>query len=163
MTGKLHTPYLSLAQLQLDRRITTNVFLAKCKLAPTDKCSFCKNEQETLVHLFLQCPFTKQFWQNVLNWINRYPGHENIELSDSMLLGLTNYKTVILNLIILIARYYIFLSKTRNEKPNITIYKESVKHFYELEKEISSQQGKRVEFLRKWRPSFCMWFQYIFC
>ena len=79
----------------LHRRITTNIFLAKCKLAPTDKCSFCKNEQETLVHLFLQCPFTKQFWQNVLNWINTYPGHENIELSDSMLLGLTNCKTVI--------------------------------------------------------------------
>ena len=111
--------------------------------------------KKPLIHLFLQCPLTKQFWQNVLNWINTHPDHENEELSENMLLGLTNCKTVILNLLILIARYYIFLSKTRKEKPNLTAYKERVKYFYYIEKEISFQQGKRVEFLKKWSHSFC--------
>ena len=109
---------------------------------------FCEDELETLVHLFLQCSLTKQFWQNVLNWINTHPGHDNVELSENMLLGLANCKTVTLNLLILIARYYIFLSKTRKEKPNLTAYKEGVKYFYYIKKEISFQQGKRVEFLK---------------
>ena len=87
--------------------------------------------QNWSIHLFLHCPFTKQFWQNVLNWICTYPGHENIELSESVILGLTNCKTVILNLILLIARYYIFLSKTRKEKPNLAAYKERVKYFHD--------------------------------
>ena len=138
----------------LHRRISINVFLAKCKLEANDKCSFCEDEPKTLIHLFLQCPLTKQFWQNVLNWINTHPDHENVELSENMLLGLANWKTVISNLLILIARYYIFLSKTRKEKPNLTAYKERVKYFYYIEKEISFQQGKRVEFLKKWRPFF---------
>ena len=90
---------------------------------------FCEDELETLVHLFLQCSLTKQFWQNVLNWINTHPGHDNVELSENMLLGLANCKTVTLNLLIPIARYYIFLSKTRKEKPNLTAYKEGVKIF----------------------------------
>ena len=85
---------------------------------------FSEDEPETLIHLFLQCPLTKQFWQNVLNWINTHPDHENVELSENMLLGLANCKTQ--HLLILIARYYIFLSKTREEKPNITAYKEGV-------------------------------------
>ena len=105
-----------------------------------------EDEPETLIHLFLQCSLTKQFWQNVLNWINTQPGHENVELSENMLLGLANCKTVILHLLIPIARYCIFLSKTRKKSPNLTAYKEGVKYFYYKEKEIPFQQGKRVEF-----------------
>ena len=130
----------------LHRIISTNVFLAKSKLEPTDKCSFCEDEPETLIHLFLQCPLTKQFWQNVLNWINTHRDHENIKFSENMLLGLTNCKTVILNLLILIARYYVFLSKTRKEKLNLTAYKERVTYLYYIEKKISFQQGKRMVF-----------------
>ena len=89
----------------------------------------------------------------MLNWKNTDPGHEIIELSGNMLLGLTNCKRVILNLLILIARYYISLSKTRKEKSNLIAYQERVKYFYDLEKELSFQQGKRAEFLKKWKKS----------
>ena len=136
----------------LHRRIPTNVFLAKCQISPTEKCTFCKNEPETLIHLFLQCPFTNQCWQNILNWIKTYPNCKNVKFCEIMLLGLANCEIKILNLMLLIARYCIFLSKLRIEYPTLAIYKEKVKFFHLLEKESASQQGKLVEFLKKWRP-----------
>ena len=113
-------------------------FWVNFKLEPTGKCSFCEDEPETLIYLCLQCPITKQFWQNVLNWINTHPGHENVELSMNMLLGLANCKTVILNSLILIARYYIFLSKTRKEKPTYSLQRKTELFLFYREIDIPS-------------------------
>ena len=65
---------------------------------------------------------------------------KNLKLCDINLFGVTDCKTVMLNLIILIARYYIFLCKIRKEKPTLAASKEKLKHFYDLEKEATSQQ-----------------------
>ena len=31
-------------------------------IAENSKCSYCKNEKETIIHLFAECPITKQIW-----------------------------------------------------------------------------------------------------
>jgi len=42
----------------LNRRIATSVFLCKAGMYPTDHCTFCKQEPETLLHLFFKCSVT---------------------------------------------------------------------------------------------------------
>ena len=50
----------------LHRRIPTNTFLMKCKISPTEKCTFCKSEPETTIHLFFQCSYVNVFWQTII-------------------------------------------------------------------------------------------------
>ena len=49
----------------LKRRIATNVFLCKAGIYPTDHCTFCKQEPDTLLHLYLNCSVTCEFWEHI--------------------------------------------------------------------------------------------------
>ena len=49
----------------LHRRIVTNDFLKKINLVQSDKCCFCEQETETIIHLFLHCYITQGFWNDV--------------------------------------------------------------------------------------------------
>ena len=49
----------------LHRRITTNSFLFKIKVSESNLCCFCQSAQETLLHLFWECPNTEAFWNSV--------------------------------------------------------------------------------------------------
>ena len=45
----------------LHRRLPTNCFFKKVGLRDDDKCSFCNNETENLIHLFWRCEKQKSF------------------------------------------------------------------------------------------------------
>ena len=45
------------------QRINTARF--KIKVSDADLCCFCQKAQETLMHLFWDCPVTNAFWKNV--------------------------------------------------------------------------------------------------
>ena len=59
----------------LNRRIATSVFLCKAGMYPTDHRTFCKQEPETLLHLFFKCSVTFLFWEDMKTWVRRkyYP------------------------------------------------------------------------------------------
>ena len=38
-------------------------------ITESDKCSLCKLEPETYIHLFTSCKYTKDLWENVNIWI----------------------------------------------------------------------------------------------
>ena len=47
-------------------RIATNTFLNKIGIKDSNKCSFCEDEPEHLLHLFWNCPKTSSFWNNLI-------------------------------------------------------------------------------------------------
>ena len=49
----------------LHRNIPTNTYLYKVSIKDNGRCSFCKNEPESLEHLFFDCPITKDLWNNL--------------------------------------------------------------------------------------------------
>ena len=51
------------------RAIVTNIALHCFDIADSDKCSFCKTERETLLHLFCTCSSLVLFWESVISWI----------------------------------------------------------------------------------------------
>ena len=58
----------------LRRYLTTNSFLYKIGLASSPSCTFCKQESESLEHLFIICSFTKSLWSDFItlrNQLNR--------------------------------------------------------------------------------------------
>ena len=49
----------------LEDIVLTNKRLAKIGYVLHDTCTFCKEETETIYHLFYECPFTLLFWENL--------------------------------------------------------------------------------------------------
>ena len=97
----------------LHRRIATNSFLFKIKFSESNLCCFCQTAQETLLHLFWECPITEAFWNSVQQFfvsVDLIPATQNLTLCQC--LGLKVEKSVLLvNHCLLLARFYIYSCK----------------------------------------------------
>ena len=57
-------PYLRAFQYKvLNSILYTNAKLFKIGFVENEKCSFCNCEKETLLHLMIHCPHSRQFWR----------------------------------------------------------------------------------------------------
>ena len=56
----------------LHRIISTNSFLHKIKLKNTNFCTFCKIHDETIEHLFFDCPVTQFFLKSLSKQLKQY-------------------------------------------------------------------------------------------
>ena len=54
----------------LNRIVYANKLLYKIKLLDTSLCTFCGEDEESLEHLFLHCRFSKNFWMQIVSWLN---------------------------------------------------------------------------------------------
>ena len=96
----------------IHRLLATNSLLFKMKLIESDKCSFCKVESETLEHLFWECNNIRKFWHNLVE-LMKSNGilDSNIELSiETILFGYADTNNII-DLIIMVAKRYIYYAK----------------------------------------------------
>jgi hypothetical protein len=51
------------------RILATNTLLFKIGIEESDLCTFCKCNAETLGHLFWECRYVSQIWDNLAAWI----------------------------------------------------------------------------------------------
>ncbi|KAL9976552.1 hypothetical protein ACROYT_G013871 [Oculina patagonica] len=92
----------------LHRRIATNDFLQRINLIPSNKCFFCAKETETIVHLFLNCPITQCFWEDIKQFLFQKGFGTEFVLTDLHLMGLSRIPTnTAVDLVLLIARYHL--------------------------------------------------------
>ena len=140
----------------LHRRIPTNTFLMKCKISPTERCTFCKSEPETTIHLFFQWSYVNVFWQTIIRWIKSFPNQENTNFSKAMQLGLQTCETSVLNLIMLTAKHFIFTCKLRKQNPTLSMYRQTLSSVFVSEREIASKTGKVLDLTRKWKPFYTL-------
>ena len=110
----------------LHRRLVTNNFLNKIGITPDDLCTFCRDERESLIHLFWSCRETNVFWKNFQDWLikNLISLKPNSSLSSAVVLGLkynffSNTKQYFY---FLVARYYIWTCRTRETNPKIEAF-----------------------------------------
>ena len=66
----------------LHRILPTNAFLKAIRVINDDRCSICKNEKETLEHVFIYCPFTRHFWDNLESYLTQKL-HYNVKFTTS--------------------------------------------------------------------------------
>ena len=55
----------------LHRILPTNYYLHKLKLIEYPKCSFCKQDSETIGLLFVECLFVKELWSDIEEFLLR--------------------------------------------------------------------------------------------
>ena len=78
-------------------------------LVETSLCSFCKENDETLIHLFVWCPVTKNLWNRFKVWLSTAISLPELSLQNA-LLGVietgndSNMNNTLINHLMLISR-----------------------------------------------------------
>ena len=66
------TKYTKLQSFQfrlLHCAIITNIDLHKWKIFNSPSCTFCKQENESIIHLLIQCPISYTIWNEIMKWL----------------------------------------------------------------------------------------------
>ena len=150
-------PQLRWFQLRLlHRLLPTNRYLHVRKLADTALCSFCNNEDETIVHLFWECTYSQIFWTDVLKWITDNCQHcNNLTLSKELVIFGVKQNIVtdkVFDLIMLLAKFHIYKCKLQTAIPNKTAFVQQVKYRYIVESYSHALSGSRQKFAVDWLP-----------
>ena len=94
--GLLVTPFqcLFLKPLHTGLANVNRVFLHVVLSLNKHSCSFCEEQKETLIHLFLTCKYTQNFWKSMFKWISQdFKDLENVSPSCCLCFGLIDEKT----------------------------------------------------------------------
>ena len=141
----------------VNRITSTNVFLNKIGIIDNDNCSFCKIEQETIVHLFWECPNVQEFIQQinpmlVLNSSERRTNVErcSIPINSESWFFLSDLSSIQI-LIISLAKLVIHEARMKENLPSVVQLKYKIQMEAEIEKYRSKQVGKTISFEDKWK------------
>ena len=104
----------------INKYLPTNSLLYKMHKVPSYCCTFCHFVKETMVHLFVDCFYTKNFWMKVREHYNIL---RDVNLNEYIILyGSIRYDDVC-NKIILYAKYYIWKCRLNENRPVFENYK----------------------------------------
>ena len=150
MTKNIKEVKLQEFQFKVNNHIlVTKSFLLKIKKVDNDRCSFCNQESETIIHVLFLCNKVKEFWVALQNWL-RIQANIELELTAKNILFLKPTKNGLLNHILLLAKYFIYKTKfyaNRIILENFCIY---LKRKYKNEKYISKIHNRQEKFQAKW-------------
>jgi len=139
----------------LYRIIPTNRFLFQCKLSDSSLCSFCNQTEETISHLFWDCPIVQRIWFDLLNWMkSHFPHCDRMDLCQELVILGCKQNIVtdrVFDLCILLGKYSIFVSKIQGVTPKFKMFIRFIKNRYCDEKYMYANSNKAVKFFREWR------------
>ena len=133
----------------MHRILGTNSLLLKMHLSETDLCSFCNEEKETLLHLFWECPMTNSFWADVFNLMSEYSLLYNPYRNVSDII-LGKGESHLVNLIILIAKRYIYSAKMNKSIPYLSVFKKNLELQFKVEQKIAYMTNQEETFIQTW-------------
>lgn len=134
---------------------TTNLTLSKFFNEKDPKCTMCNQEDETLVHLYYDCMIVKKFWSNVEQYIYQKTNYKICLESQNIITYFThNNKKLefLVNLYILIGKYYIHKTKYNKSKLSIKVFLLEIDTYLITLLNVSNTKSvKTLEIMRKFR------------
>ena len=138
----------------IHRLLPTEKFLHIRQLVDSSLCLFCKQETETIQHLFWDCTIISQFWSKLLNLLqNKCSDCKNLQFFEKFILfGLSNDDSSdsVLDLIILHAKFFIYKCKLQKIIPNVDIFIKILQSVYYDMKYLSKICDNSLLFDLKW-------------
>ena len=130
----------------------TNARLSKMNIPTVDNalCSFCKNKEETLLHILHDCQHVQLFWEAFfMLWGQKLklrvrPKIWQIILGDPKLSSIVNF-------LLLIGKRYIYICRCKKTLPKFTAYKRFVNSIQKTEYHIALRKDKIFAHNKKWR------------
>ena len=106
--------------------LPTGCFLFQRQLVDSPVCVFCKDAEDTLLHMFWDCPKIQNYWFDVQGWLHTSFTHcTDIIFSKELVILGSKANVVtdrILDLCILIAKYNIFIAKLHGTIPHLNVF-----------------------------------------
>ena len=113
-------------------------------------CTFCKNSEESILHVYCFCQYSNVIWSKLERLIQDSTG-EKITLSNqNKLFGFRGRNNNALNCILIVVRREIYAAKLQNKLPLFEQIIAAVRRYYEMEKYIFQSNIKERKFLKKW-------------
>lgn len=115
-------------------------------------CTFCSMSIETVTHLFWHCPFVQSFWSDICNFIAEKIEKDFKLFWKDVLFGLYDLnrtktrpnETFIINLIILLAKFYIHKCKFAHSKTSFIAFNIEVKQYVNTIKYSLNQKATKT-------------------
>jgi exonuclease III len=124
-----------------------NSRLFKMGLEETAMCKHCKNQEETISHLYWECPTTKPLWEelgkSMGTSINKSLGIVGIDLTNDKKIPGLEAKCML-------TRYYIHVCKCKGVLPNLVGHKLIIQSHQKRDWEIACRNGHMRRFLKIW-------------
>ena len=128
----------------------TNTKLYKIGYITDDKCSFCKFEPETLLHLLFNCVYSKLFWKDFEFYFYSL-SKEFVHLSlQDVLIDIITLECPLLNYFLMIAKLFLWDCRRFQILPSLAGFKRKIKIKFETEKYICTKNNTLDKFIKKW-------------
>lgn len=112
-------------------------------------CSFCNRQPETILHLFYHCDKVKEFWLDLQKWL-KLKANITFHMTIKSILFFKEAYSVVLNHIVILAKYYIYRTKFFTNSINMVTFIAFLKKKFQNEKYISKLHNNYDKFLAKW-------------
>ena len=135
----------------LNRCLVSISFLSKIGIIPTPACSFCGEMNKSLEHFFICCRYTKNFWAEVIKWLDNQ-GVKIEHLSDKyVMFGILRCEDkLFVNLTLIIAKQYLYSCRQNKSLPSIKVFNSKIKMIHQLETIIPKSNNKLKAHNMKW-------------
>ena len=131
----------------------SNYRVNKFKPSISPLCSYCKNFDEKLSHLYFQCSKVKEFWDKVGDLFSCFSVMIPLNMS-TILFGYSKESShSMINIIILVAKRYIWINKFNETPLSLDVFK---KHFKKKLTEIKDmfEHKNEQEKFDEWQPIY---------
>ena len=94
--------------------------------ADTPLCTFCRREEETINHIFLECQYSKTLWSDIQNWL--VGGLPNVNSRD-VVLGFVErqFYGTMENFLLLLYKRFIYINRLSNKSVRFEGFKVYIK------------------------------------
>ena len=145
-------PALKWFQISINNNVlVTNKLLQQMRIKNDGLCTFCQSSNESIIHLFWQCQMTQNFIKSVIAWLSTYDIDCHIS-EKYFILGWQEEQSYskVLNFIILYAKYYIYLTRCKEQPLSLLVFKYKLKFMFKVHKQIAYTEEKHETFLKEW-------------
>ena len=134
--------------------LTTNRSVSKFKPNQCELCTFCKSNSETIEHVMWQCRYVQTFFNDLTNLLRIKCVHlTNFRFSAMLVIFGVEHNIItdgVMDLVVLLAKAYIYRSKTIQTVPTLSSFKYILYSRYLIEKNTYATKNQDNEFMKRW-------------
>ena len=143
--------YLQAFHYRLANRIVaTNTFLHRIGVSESSSCSFCKSEEETLIHLVWDCTVTQDYIKTIVTQLRSSFSVSCSFTAKSWIFPCSSKDGFLITLISTVGKLVIFKAKNNEELPNYHHFVALLRREARNEEFIAIKNNTKDSFLQKW-------------
>ena len=135
----------------INRYLVTNKLVAIWDSMVKKECTFCEQEEESIIHLIYSCKYVQKLWKTLQRWLKHFCALD-IEL-DNVKVTFNIYRGVnemLINTLILITKYYIYVQRCYKKKLNFQELTKTLEKYKNIELNAARLLNKTKKIKDKW-------------